>query len=52
MIATGTDIRPCEFAMSLRPLESRVLFEQMKGRVLRVVEIERRPLIRLYSSWS
>jgi len=37
MVATGTDIRPIEIVMFLRPVKSRVLFEQMKGRGVRVI---------------
>ena len=38
MIATGTDIRPVEIVMFMRSVKSRVLFEQMKGRGVRVVD--------------
>jgi len=38
MIATGTDIRPVEVVVFLRSVKSRVLFEQMKGRGVRVIE--------------
>ncbi len=38
MVATGTDIRPIEIVMFLRPVKSRVLFEQMKGRGVRVID--------------
>src|SRR5439155_3924846 len=37
MIATGTDIRPLEVVMFLRQVRSRNLFEQMKGRGVRVI---------------
>ena len=37
MIATGTDIKPLEIVMFLRVVKSRVLFEQMKGRGVRVI---------------
>jgi len=37
MIATGTDIRPVEIVMFMRSVKSKVLFEQMKGRGVRVV---------------
>jgi len=37
MIATGTDIRPVEIVWFMRSVQSRVLFEQMKGRGVRVV---------------
>lgn len=38
MIATGTDIRPMEIVMFMRSVKSRVLFEQMKGRGVRVID--------------
>ncbi len=38
MIATGTDIRAVEIVMFLRSVGSRVLFEQMKGRGVRVID--------------
>jgi type I restriction enzyme R subunit len=38
MIATGTDIRPIEVVMFLRAVKSRVAFEQMKGRGVRVID--------------
>lgn len=37
MIATGTDIKPLEIVMFMRTVKSRVLFEQMKGRGVRVI---------------
>jgi len=37
MIATGTDIRPLECVVFMRSVRSRVLFEQMKGRGVRVM---------------
>ena len=37
MIATGTDIKPLEIVMFMRVVKSRVLFEQMKGRGVRVI---------------
>jgi type I restriction enzyme R subunit len=37
LIATGTDIKPVEIVMFMRSLKSRVLFEQMKGRGVRVI---------------
>ena len=37
MIATGTDIRAVEIVMFMRSVKSRVLFEQMKGRGVRVI---------------
>jgi type I restriction enzyme R subunit len=36
MIATGTDIRPVEVVLFLRSVRSRLLFEQMKGRGVRI----------------
>ena len=38
MIATGTDIKPVEIVMFMRAVKSRVLFEQMKGRGVRVID--------------
>ncbi len=38
MVATGTDIRPIEIVMFMRAVRSRVLFEQMKGRGVRVID--------------
>ena len=38
MIATGTDIKPVECVVFLRSVKSRVLFEQMKGRGVRVID--------------
>jgi type I restriction enzyme R subunit len=37
MIATGTDIKPLECVMFMRSVHSRMLFEQMKGRGVRVI---------------
>jgi len=37
MIATGTDIRPLEILLFMRPVQSRVLFDQMIGRGTRVI---------------
>jgi type I restriction enzyme R subunit len=37
MIATGTDIKPVEAVMFMRAVKSRNLFEQMKGRGVRVI---------------
>ncbi len=37
MIATGTDIKPIEIVMFMRAVKSRGLFEQMKGRGVRVI---------------
>ncbi len=38
MIATGTDIKPIEIVVFLRSIKSRLLFEQMKGRGVRVID--------------
>ena len=38
MIATGTDIRPVEIVVFMRTVKSRVYFEQMKGRGVRVID--------------
>ena len=38
MIATGTDIKAIEVVMFMRTVKSRVLFEQMKGRGVRVIK--------------
>ncbi len=38
MIATGTDIKPIEIVVFLREVKSRVFFEQMKGRGVRVID--------------
>jgi len=38
MVATGTDIKPVEVVMFMRVVKSRVLFEQMKGRGVRVID--------------
>jgi type I restriction enzyme, R subunit len=37
MIATGTDIKPLECVLFMRSVKSRGLFEQMKGRGVRVI---------------
>lgn len=37
MIATGTDVKPLEVVMFMRSVRSRNLFEQMKGRGVRVI---------------
>lgn len=37
MIATGTDVKPLEAVMFMRSVRSRILFEQMKGRGVRVI---------------
>ncbi|MGB3552056.1 MAG: type I restriction-modification enzyme R subunit C-terminal domain-containing protein [Candidatus Binatus sp.] len=38
MIATGTDIKPVEIVMFMRTVKSRLLFEQMKGRGVRIID--------------
>ncbi len=38
MVATGTDVKPIEIVMFMRSVKSRVLFEQMKGRGVRIVD--------------
>ena len=38
MIATGTDVKPLEAVMFMRSVKSRNLFEQMKGRGVRVID--------------
>jgi type I restriction enzyme R subunit len=38
MIATGTDIKPVEAVVFMRDVKSRVLFEQMKGRGVRIID--------------
>jgi len=38
LVATGTDIRPIEIVMFMRTVKSRVLFEQMKGRGVRIID--------------
>jgi type I restriction enzyme R subunit len=38
MVATGTDIKPIEIVMFMQAVKSRVLFEQMKGRGVRVID--------------
>jgi type I restriction enzyme R subunit len=38
LIATGTDIKPIEIVVFMRSVKSRVLFEQMKGRGVRVID--------------
>ncbi len=37
MIATGTDVKPLEILWFMRSVKSRTLFEQMKGRGVRVI---------------
>lgn len=37
MIATGTDVKPLEIVLFMRAVKSRNLFEQMKGRGVRVI---------------
>lgn len=38
MLATGTDVRPLEIVMFMRDVKSRIFYEQMKGRGVRVIE--------------
>lgn len=38
MIATGTDIKPLEIVFFMRAVKSQLLFEQMKGRGVRVID--------------
>ncbi|MDD3120258.1 MAG: DEAD/DEAH box helicase family protein, partial [Candidatus Gracilibacteria bacterium] len=38
MIATGTDIKPLEIVFFMRMVRSQLLFEQMKGRGVRVID--------------
>jgi type I restriction enzyme R subunit len=38
MIATGTDVKPLEAVVFMRSVKSRNLFEQMKGRGVRVID--------------
>ena len=38
MVATGTDIKPVEIVMFMRAVKSRLLFEQMKGRGVRIID--------------
>jgi type I restriction enzyme R subunit len=38
MIATGTDVKPLEVLWFMRTVKSRTLFEQMKGRGVRVIK--------------
>jgi type I restriction enzyme R subunit len=40
LIATGTDIKPVEIVVFMRSVKSRVLFEQMKGRGVRVISAD------------
>jgi type I restriction enzyme R subunit len=37
MIATGTDVKPLEIVFFMRTVKSRIYFEQMKGRGVRVI---------------
>jgi type I restriction enzyme R subunit len=37
MIATGTDIKPCEIVFFMRSVKSRNFFDQMKGRGVRII---------------
>jgi type I restriction enzyme R subunit len=38
MVATGTDMKPIEIVMFMRSVKSRIFFEQMKGRGVRVID--------------
>ena len=40
MIATGTDVKPIECVVFMRMVRSRNFFEQMKGRGVRVIDID------------
>lgn len=40
LIATGTDVKPIECVMFMRSVKSRVLYEQMKGRGVRVIDAD------------
>lgn len=40
MISTGTDIKPLEVLLFMRPIRSRTLFEQMKGRGCRTISAD------------
>jgi len=40
MIATGTDIKPLEVVLFMRSVKSRSFFEQMKGRGVRVINVD------------
>lgn len=40
MIATGTDIKPIEVVVFMRTVRSRGLFEQMKGRGVRTIDVD------------
>jgi len=40
LIATGTDIKPVEIVVFMRAVKSRVLYEQMKGRGVRVIDVD------------
>lgn len=40
MISTGTDVRPIEIVMFMSAVKSRVRYEQMKGRGVRVVSVD------------
>lgn len=40
MISTGTDIKPIECVVFMRDVKSRVLFEQMKGRGTRTINVD------------
>ncbi len=40
MIATGTDVKPLEFLLFMRNVKSASYFEQMKGRGVRVIDLD------------
>jgi len=40
LIATGTDIKPVEIVVFMRAVKSRVLYEQMKGRGVRIINTD------------
>jgi type I restriction enzyme, R subunit len=40
LVATGTDIKPVEIVMFMRSVKSRLLYEQMKGRGVRVIKAD------------
>lgn len=45
MIATGTDVQPIELLVFMRAVKSRRLYEQMKGRGVRVITPEKLELV-------
>jgi type I restriction enzyme R subunit len=40
MIATGTDVKPLECLLFMRNVKSAAYFEQMKGRGVRVIDVD------------